>query len=177
MGAFAVEPEVEVRLLKRGIHEPGVTVRSPIRVEPGSLVQFVVSNKGNIPFDLTLLYVDSRFGITSLFPETGEANRFLPSDTRSLPVIEIDGKTTGREHLVAIAVSGKGQQPISFSTLAQSTIEKYRGQGIDREATALGGLLERGLYGEGMTRSAGREVVSAFHVGAIPFDVVEGGAE
>ena len=94
--------EISIRRLKDQFDRRGQVLKPPVQLRPGDLVQYVVKNSGSVSFDLTLLYVNNKFGIGAHFPEIGELNRFQPGDTRRLPIIRIDDGTLGREHLIAI---------------------------------------------------------------------------
>jgi hypothetical protein len=121
----------------------------------GESVEFRVTNTGRIPLDVTLLYVDSGFGIEALFP-LAENNRLRPGATLKVPPVDVKVRTTGREHVVLIAVKAEGLEPVDFVSLAQPTIkealtrERTRGKDTGRGlGSPLGRLLLKGLYGSG----------------------------
>jgi hypothetical protein len=114
-----------------------------------------LTNPNNIPVDVTLLYIDSGFGIDALFPGRGEINRLLPGET--VPVrIRVDSKTAGRENLVAVVVRGTDSLPADFTALAQPTLEAARGAERTRGAlaTPLGQLLQGAMFAAPGERSA-----------------------
>ena len=122
---------------------------------------FDIANKGRVPIDVTLLYIDSGFGIDCLYPDPreNEINRLRPGES-ILPRVSLkfNSKTAGLEQVVVIAVKAKGQ-PVDFSQLEQPTLERAlqqagaRGEGLKQSLdTPLGKLLRRGMYGAGGTR-------------------------
>jgi len=154
---------------KLSFRRRGVVLDFPAKVSPGDYVQPVVNNHGNVSFDLTLLYIDERCGIECLFPLEGENNRFRPGDDLPLKKFRMTAHTTGREYLVAIAVQSKGQ-PRHFRELAQPSIVTYRAAAA-KQTSPVEQLLEKGMYGEGVTRSAERSGKSSFSMDIYPFDV------
>jgi hypothetical protein len=136
-------------------------------LQPGDWVSWRVTNRGKTTLDVTLLFIDSGYGITPLFPRRGAAgsgeNRFLPRQSHLLPPVRVNPKTVGLEHVVVIAVKGEGQ-PIDFTCLAQPTLEKAqeaatRGAGKQAIDSPLGGLLKKAMYAQGASR--GLDMVEA----------------
>jgi hypothetical protein len=128
--------------------------------QPGDWVSWRITNRGRTPLDVTLLFLDSSYGISPLFPRRGTAgsgeNRFLPRQSHILPPVRVNPKTVGLEHVVVIAVKGEGQ-PIDFTCLAQPNLEKVeeaatRGGAKQALQSPLGGLLKNALYAHGATR-------------------------
>jgi hypothetical protein len=132
----------------------------------GDLMAFKITNTGTAKADVTLLYIDSGYGINPLYPnpKTGENNRLSPGDSTVVRA-GIDGSTVGPESLVMIVTKGVGAVPLDFTVLAQPTLDNVRKvtprdvkesghldavkKGLD---SPLGQMLRRGLYGEGSTR-------------------------
>jgi hypothetical protein len=136
-------------------------------LQPGDWVSWRLTNRGKVPLDVTLLFIDSGYGIAPLFPRRGTAgsgeNRFRPGQSHLLPPVRVNHKTVGLEHVVLIAVKGEGQ-PIDFTCLAQPKLEKAeeaatRGGGNRALASPLGGLLKKALYAQGASR--GLDMVEA----------------
>lgn len=89
----------------------------------GGKLQFRVTNNGRLPVDFTLLFVDSAFGITSIFPKSFAAdNRLKAGGSWQSDAFPVTADTIGREHAVLIAVES-GDTPISFAFLAQASLE------------------------------------------------------
>ena len=96
-------------------------------LQPGDLIGSRVTNRGRTTLDVTLLFVDSGYGIVSAFPRPGSAvsgeNRFLPKQSHLVGPVRVNAKTVGLEHMMVIAVKGEGQ-PVDFTCLAQPTLER-----------------------------------------------------
>ena len=129
-------------------------------LQPGDWVSWRITNRGLVPLDVTLLFIDSGYGISALFPRRGTGmsgqNRFLPGKSHLLPPVRVNPKTVGLEHVVVIAVKGEGL-PIDFTCLAQPTLEKAnaatdRALGSSALDSPLGGLLKNALYAQGASR-------------------------
>lgn len=87
-------------------------------------VQLRVTNTGRVPFDLTILYVDTDFAIHGGFPRGGTSNRVPPKGAITIGST-VNGQTVGSEHLVLIAVKGEGIET-NFLSLAQKGPDKMR---------------------------------------------------
>ncbi len=122
----------------------------------GQRVVVKLKNSGRFPIDVTLLYVDSAYGITCLYPNIGEFNRLEAHEQQDIR-LAINATTTGIENLVAIAVRGE-RQPVDFCLLAQPALKlsQLRGRGKTLES-ALGQLCRTAMYGSGNTRGVKRE--------------------
>jgi hypothetical protein len=124
----------------------------------GGKLQFRVTNQGRESVDFTLLFVDSAFGIVSVFPPGyGADNRLQPGKNWQSRAFRITAETVGREHAVLIAVE-PGPTPVSFAFLAQPSLasaraamEQTRGA---RSASPFENLLQSAAFG-GATRGLG----------------------
>ncbi len=112
-----------------------------------------LTNGGDRPVDVTVLYMDATYGIQAMFPQNGQTNRIEPG--RSLPLfirvraLEQDGSasTTGRERLLIIAVPARpGAERADFTWLAQGST-----RGTVERRGALAGFLGQAVA---PTRSA-----------------------
>jgi len=112
------------------------------------------TNKGRAALDVTVLYIDSDYGIDCLFPKNNEFNR-LKAGEKIEQSFTASAATTGLEHLLVIAVEAEGQAT-DFSGLAQPSLERYRQtQPTTRGCgSALHSLLKKAAFGEG-TRGIG----------------------
>ncbi len=108
-------PHIHVELLKcKGpkdkVGEVVPLQAAAVNLHPGDWIAFRVTNAGRTPIDFTLLFVDSDFGITAIYPKrVGDANRLEGSDNPASRAFQtrayhVNGKTLGHEHLVAIGV-------------------------------------------------------------------------
>ena len=139
---------------------------------------FDLVNKGRVPIDVTLLYIDSGFGIDCLYPRDGDINRLRPGES-ILPRVSLkfNSKTAGLEQLLVIAVKAKGQ-PVDFSQLTQPTLERAlekagtRGEELSQSLdTPLGKLLKRGMFGAGGARGASAEEIADYCMFTVSFNV------
>ncbi len=130
----------------------------------GQKVTVQLKNAGRHSIDVTLLYVDSDYGIKCLYPKLGEMNR-LGTGEKNPVRLTIDAKTTGIENLVAIVVKGSGQ-PVDFSLLAQPSLSQARSRGFGDSAmdSPLGQFCRMSMYGEGGTRGIDRSLESNYVV-------------
>ena len=137
---------------------------TPLRLDDGKVqlhhkdrIGMAVHNPNKFAIDITILYIDSGFGIESYFPDSakGEINRIRGGETLIVPAFELDGaKTFGLENLVVIAIKAASKEPVDFSFMAQPTLEKARDMkpnGMTK--SPLESLFETSLYGAGTTRA------------------------
>ncbi|MDI3324303.1 caspase family protein [Pontibacterium granulatum] len=66
-----------------------------------------VKNSGREPQDVSILFIDSQYGITLLYPRKGDANRLQPGDSLSFNW-HVNVDTVGIEHLVLSSQPGTG---------------------------------------------------------------------
>ena len=146
-------------------------------VQLGDIVGFRVRNIGREPIDVTLLFIDSNFGITAFFPQPGfggdarlEAGKeFLSRKARATP-------SNGTEHMLVIAVRSEPQRiPIDFTCLCQPSIEKAeatRGaqQGLD---SPLGKLFQNAVFARGGTRGLDSTSVDTHAIRLLSWKVLE----
>jgi hypothetical protein len=137
-------------------------------IEAGTLIRFQIENRERVPIDVTLLYVDSQYGITAVFPERGGLgdNRIEPNSVRVTSVGILDPKTLGLEHVVLLAAKARPRQPpADFSLLEQPCLNEavtgraVRGSLAARGVTSpLAELLSTAVEGEGNTRAASSQI-------------------
>lgn len=136
----------------------------------GDKISFRITNSGRYAADVTLLFVDSAYGIAAVFPERGTSgdNRLRPGKSLLTPRVTVNAQTTGLEHVVMIAVKTQTEeQPVDFSFLAQPNLQQARlkappGQRMRGLDSPLGLLLQNALYGEGNQRGLTRELVNDY---------------
>lgn len=169
-GNMDFQAQVKVEIIRGGekarAKEAATTIRTFYH---GDKVQFRVQNTGKVAVDVTILYVNHRFGIEALFPKDQEDNRLEAGKNLTTPPVDIDEETAGLEHVVIIAVKSERATPMDFVSLAQPTIEGARGaartrgfkgtQGLD---SPLGKLLQKALYREGVVSRAKRKELDNF---------------
>ncbi|MGH7169684.1 MAG: hypothetical protein ACRELG_05325, partial [Gemmataceae bacterium] len=119
---------------------------------PGDFISFRLKNNSPVPVNVTLLIVDSDFGIQPYYPKfrKGEVAKSLkPGETIDTPPPwgAISKKPPfGPECLVVIAVSARNP-PTDFAALAQDGLARARS--VDRGASLrspLGELLESAMF-------------------------------
>jgi hypothetical protein len=97
-------------------------------LRPGDRLAIAMRNNGMAAIDVTMLYLDARYGITTLFPEGGGASNRLEPQASHAFEIEITDETIGIERLLTIAVeAGRGHERADFSFLAQPSLRQTRG--------------------------------------------------
>ena len=74
--------------------------------------------------DFSVFFIDSKFGITPLFPPVGVVadNRLQPGQVYTIGPLQVESSTLGLEHLFVIATKAEGQ-PLDFSWLGQNSLE------------------------------------------------------
>ncbi len=123
-----------------------------VTLSEGQRITFHLRNTGKEPIDATLLFIDSGFGITPLYPRSDQLanNVIAPGQTLSVGPFPVNVKTVGIERVVAIAVESK-KPPTNFTIFAQPTLGVARG-GERGGATPLGQLLSYAMDNQGATR-------------------------
>jgi hypothetical protein len=118
-------------------------------LQAGDQIGFVIANKGRAPVDVTILYLDSEFGIEALFPR-GENNRIEPGGVlRTGPgvsPIELNDTTVGTERLIVIASTATEQGERSdYSYLAQPRLARTRS--VEGATSMIQELLDEAAFG------------------------------
>lgn len=90
----------------------------------GENVVLKIENSGSEAVDFSVLFIDSEYGITPMFPAFGVVadNRLQPGQSYTVGPMQVEASTVGLEHLVVIATKVQGQ-PIDFSWLGQESLE------------------------------------------------------
>jgi hypothetical protein len=145
----------------------------------GDTAEYRVRNTGKVAVDVTVLYINSRFGIVPLFPES-EDNRVEAGKEITIPPVDVDRETAGLERVVVLAVRAEDRERVDFTGLASPTIEGVREvakkrAGMERGLrTPLGRLLQKAMLGEGDTPRMKRKEIENYSIGSTPVLVVEG---
>lgn len=157
-----VDVEVQIVRTPAGGSAAPLDPRAPAAaLHAGDQLEVKVHNRGADPADVTLLFIDSGFGIQCVYPVSGTAtdNRVYAGETPLAFTAAINDKTVGMEHLVMIAVpvAEGGGQPVDFGVLEQPTLAATRSgeSPAPSLSSPFGQLLETAMYGHGTTR--GRE--------------------
>lgn len=139
----------------------------------GDTIAFRVANPSAHPIDVTLLFIDSSYGIQALFPEPGtvDDNRLMPGQERITPKVTVTADTVGAEQLVAIAVKASAAR-VDFSCLQQEAMDRTRGARALNESP-LGKLLVDAMFDEGGgTRGLKRAPLPQHHTLVIPWQTL-----
>jgi len=128
----SVDPEaaLQAQLLwsvtPEGLATPVLTGSSMV-VKPGQFVQLRLKNVGQVPLDVTVLYVDANFQIQALFPQTDAAldNRIDAGRDRAIPLGTVTADPAGWESVVAIGVESTLQHE-NFRVLEQPALPEER---------------------------------------------------
>jgi hypothetical protein len=146
----------------------------------GDEARYTIRNPSKVDVDVTILYVNSHFGIEVLFPQD-EDNRVAAGKSLVVPPVEVDTKTAGLEHVVVIAIKADGKDRMDFVSLAQPTRDAARGVAKQRgpaKARAfnspLGVLLEKALYEQGATPRQQRKQIENYSMTSIPVRILAG---
>jgi hypothetical protein len=114
-----------------------------VQLRPGEIVGFRVSNDGQVPVDVTMLWIGTDYEIDQWLPRPGSGtNRLQPGETylvdRLLPRNDVTSDSKGPEHLVVVAVAAAPlTQPREFSFLRQPALDTAE-RGSDEASDAQG---------------------------------------
>ncbi|MGH1373156.1 MAG: caspase family protein [Cellvibrionaceae bacterium] len=130
--------EVDFRIERNGEFEAFPINKSPTLRE-GDTIHFTVKNVQRQPQDVSIVFVDSQYGITQLYPEPGQPNRLQHKEQLSFEwLVNVD--TVGSEHLLLSTQTGKGinsdlsyleQAPLNVSTRGLGSRKATQSSGID----------------------------------------------
>jgi hypothetical protein len=151
----------------------GEAVRGDATFKPGDWIGFRVENYGRDSVDVTILYVDSGYGITSIFPEskTPFNNVVDPGTEYTTETKQITSDTFGLERVVVIAVKS-GPKPVEFSWLEQETIEQAAQERGGAEH-ALNQLFEAAAYNPDGVRGIKKSESQAVAIRSVSLTVTE----
>ena len=157
-GQNAVHIDIKMLRFKSREDKTGEEVQpgAGIELHTGERIAFCMTNTGKrFKVYLTLLFIDSGYGITPIYPNDGEIVEALgPGESFTTGTLRVNAKTVGKEQVVAIAVKADGP-PVDFSGLAQESLERAREVNSVRgesQSSPLGKLLGQALYRDGKTR-------------------------
>ncbi|MGB1466663.1 MAG: hypothetical protein ACPG8O_09850, partial [Alcanivorax nanhaiticus] len=94
------------RVERNGEQKPLSVNDRPILKE-GDRILFALTNLSAQPQDVSILFVDSQYGVTQLYPDSGQPNRLASGESLHFEwVVNLD--TVGMEHLMVSSVPGVG---------------------------------------------------------------------
>jgi hypothetical protein len=127
----------------------------------GNEFRIDIANASKVPLDVTLLYIDTQWGVTPLYPQTpGRNNRINPGARDRIGGGGLNGTLTvnadpaGIEHLLVIAVPAQAEDLLAdYSFLSQPSLDASRGNAwaVPRGARFSDLLVSAGFTG-GITR-------------------------
>ena len=92
---------------------------------PDDKVVAYAENSGAKAVDLTVLFIDSRYGIQAIFPTNGHSNRIGPGGKIKLFSGKVDTTSFGLERMMVIAVQAQPKMPEThFTYLEQPSLQK-----------------------------------------------------
>jgi hypothetical protein len=183
------EQQLQVQATLKCGREKGLEKDRPgQKIAAGTFTILEIANNSPFDVDVTVFYVDSHYGITSIFPspETKEYNRLAHEEHREV-LGNIEDKTLGNEHFLVAAVRAEPQKsPADLSPLGQEALEEVVTRGrlsatlasrrrgiLNPLESLLSGAVDHGVHERGFTpRSSGQ-----FSLEAISFLVVDPKAE
>lgn len=129
-GDFMMSDNIEMNLFVEPVNGQNQYTLQPDQlksISPGDRIRGIVRNKGHKPIDLTVLFIDGRYGIEPIYPDMDKLGRINPGSTVEVFSGTVDGDTKGMEYILAISVEAQPGQPvINFSHLAQDTLPVVR---------------------------------------------------
>lgn len=144
--------------------EPVPTAGPGAVLYKGDDIGIRVLNQGQDPADVTILLVNSRFGIEAFYPTGVTVDNRVPAGNRRQLRGKITTTTVGLEHLIVIAVKAREEigEYANFSFLAQPSVREVRRglAGKDRALDSdLGRLFQSAFYAHGRTRGVPAQVL------------------
>jgi len=116
--------EVKLKVVKKDHTELPINGGQVANLSNGDIVDVSLANAGTASVDVTMLFVDARYGINVLYPHGPGASNRLEPRSQSHFGVAINDNTLGLERMLTIAVeAGSEQERADFSFLAQSPLE------------------------------------------------------
>ena len=165
-GRFARKLKIKLWVKPRsGGKEVIVDQASRLPLNEGDQIRLELQNKINSPVDLTILFIDSRFGITPIFPIRGGTNRISAKSVLGSVGGRITGDTVGLEGMVVVATKALAGSPVAdFRYLGQKRLSRtknVRSMGgaqqskKDPELAAVEDLFSSAVFGKTATTKSG----------------------
>jgi hypothetical protein len=143
-----------------------------------------VFNEGGEPVDVTILYIDSAFGVVSFYPtmrevdEGGVKNRISPRKAPAEVPFDIEATTLGLEDLIVIAtVAEPDTTPQNFAFLEQDGLPRGDDDPGSALNTPLGQLLGHAAFGVGERGGAAAPDIAKYVVHRLSWTVQPKDAE
>ena len=130
--------EVSFRIEHEGEQREFPVNSQPVLTE-GDRILFSVTNPGRQPQDVSILFVDSQYGVTQLYPESGQPNRLAGGESLNFEW-DVNVDTVGMEHLMVSSQPGDGvnsdlgylqQAPLNVSTRGLGSSKPPQSSGLN----------------------------------------------
>jgi hypothetical protein len=123
-GRFVKQIQISASVERASEYKPIEADKLPSLYD-GDLLTLAIENNSDTATDVTILYVDSEYGITPMYPaEEGEINRIEAGGNDWLE-LELYADTAGTERIVVIAVAAQPNTLMKdFSFLAQPRLPR-----------------------------------------------------
>ncbi|MGB2247661.1 MAG: caspase family protein [Alcanivorax sediminis] len=125
------------------IEHDGEQSEFPVNGQPvlteGDRILFSVTNEGRQPQDVSILFVDSQYGVTQLYPDSGQPNRLDGGESLNFEW-DVNVETVGMEHLMVSSQPGDGvntnlgylqQAPLNVSTRGLGSSKPPQSSGLN----------------------------------------------
>lgn len=164
-GKYAAKIEMELLLTPLAGGEERVVEGGRItEFREGDKIRFKLKNHSPAAVDVTMLFIDSQYGVTAMFPQPGQVNRIsaggsiTDSGSDSGTEFNVTADTLGVEQMLVIAVKALQGAPHSdFSYLAQERLPKTKAvetttKSRGSEASNVFAIFKRAGFGGAVTR-------------------------
>jgi hypothetical protein len=180
-GAGKVALEVELVRYKNKEDKTGEKIvwgQEGVVLHGGDRIGIRVRNRSKFDVDLTILFVDSQFGISPFFPDDKDENRLTPDQTTPWLRASITDNTIGFEHVTIIAVRAQGQW-VDFTALAQPALETVLQRGAQKRAveSTFGKLAQAALFAKGTTRGSPVHALDDYSIRVISWKTLPRGSK
>jgi hypothetical protein len=180
LGSSRLRLDVELRRYASRADQVGTPIvwgPRGIELHAGEIVGGRVTNPSRETVEVTLLFINSGYGVQVRFPRSASDDNVLkPHQSIDLPRYKVTSETVGLEWLVAIAVKSLPQtDPVDFTFLTEETIDRARGVaqqrgGEDRTIDSpLGQLLQNAAFAAGKSRGLSLRSLDDYTLDMIPW--------
>ena len=134
----------------------------PISLHSGDNLQLKLRNNSQQTMDVSVLFIDSAFGIYQVYPEPGQPGRLFAGEQASVEG-EIEDSTLGMEQFLVIATPAERDDPPSYYDFLQQEpmaytreLQRSRSRGVDHSlfAEAVGDLPKSRGFGKKVRQQA-----------------------
>jgi hypothetical protein len=151
---------------------------TPISTYDQDRIRVQVFNESGEPVDVTILYIDSAFGVYSFYPTRedvdngGLKNRILPRRAPAEVPFDIEATTLGMEDVIVIAtIAAPDTTPQNFAFLEQTGLPRGSDDPNSVLNTPLGQLLGHAAFGVGERSGAAAPDIAKYVVHRLSWTV------